>query len=237
MIWMFRSEASRHAARIEVAETAETLREQLSVVRDVTEALGPDVPEWDGARTRAKVTYEKFFTAVGHLPRAERKLAVQWEHAASMTYWYVTGDRSFAPLEERAAGLLATLPEGLDRSAAREMVDAIIHHTELALRSLSPRRTDDNDETPTVVNQKGLRDRIADDRARLTFQGTFGTETVALRQAHRHYFPWITETLTYLSEPRSRTELEAVAEQWRNERVKYVYDNPQNANITIATTA
>ncbi len=110
-------------------------------------------------------------------------------------------------------------------------------HTELSLRSLSPRRTDDNDEASTVVNQKGLRDRIEDDRARLTFQGTFGTETVDLRQAHRHYFPWITETLTQLSKPRSRTELKAVAEQWRNERVKYVYDNPQNANITIATTA
>lgn len=233
MIWMLRSETSRRAVRIDVTDAAATLREQLTVVRAVTEALGPDVPEWDGARARAKVTHKQFFSAVKHLPSLERKLAAQWEHAASMTYWYISGDRSYAPLEKRAAALLTTLPDGLDRAAAREVIDAITHHTEIAVRGLSPHRTDDNDTAPTMVDRNGLRDRIANDRTRLRFQEMFGPQTATHRQAHRHYFPWIEETLIYLSEPRTHTELEAVAEQWRHERDKYVHDNPQNANITI----
>lgn len=236
MIWMFRSETSRHAARIDVAAAAATLREQLTVVRDVTEALGPDVPEWDGARARAKETYEQFFSTVRELPRLERKLAAQWEYAASMTYWYIRGDRSFAPLEERAAALLSTLPDGVDIVAAQEVIDAIIHRSEVAVRGPSQRRTGGNATDPTVIDQKGLRGRIADDRTRLKFQELLGPQTATLRQAHRYFFPWIEETLTYLSEPRTHTELEGIAEQWRSERDKYIDGNPENANIIIGST-
>lgn len=68
MIWMLRSKASRRTARIDVAAAAAMLREQLIVVRDVTEALGAGVPEWDGARARAEVTHEQFVSAVSRLP-------------------------------------------------------------------------------------------------------------------------------------------------------------------------
>lgn len=237
MIWMFRSKASRRAARIDVVTAAAMLREQLIVVRDVTEALGPGAPEWEGARARAEVTHEQFLSAVSRLPRLECKLAAQWEYAASMTYWYITGDRAFALVEERAAALLATLPDGLDRPAAREVIDAVMHQAEIGVRDRSSRGTDDRDEAPTMVNQKELRDRIANDRTQLKFQELLGPETATLRQAHRHFLPWIEDTLNYLAEPRPVPELEAVAEQWRNERVKYLHDNPQNANVTITPTA
>lgn len=237
MIWMFRFKASRHTARIDVVTAAAMLREQLIVVRDVTEALGAGVPEWEGARARAEVTHEQFVSAVSRLPRLERKLAARWEYAASMTYWYITGDRAFALVEERAAALLATLPDGLDRPAAREVIDAVMHQAEIGVRGRSSRRTDVTDEAPTMLNQKELRVRIASDRIQLKLQELLGPDTATLRQAHRHFLPWIEEALNYLAEPRSRTELEAVAEQWQNERVKYLHDNPENANITIAPIA
>lgn len=233
MIWMLRSKPNRQALRVDVAATAATLREQLAVVRDITEAFGPHGPESEDARERAKSTHEHFLSAASRLPSVERQLAAQWEHAASMTYWYITGDRGFAPLEEQAADLLATLPDGLDHAAAREVVDAIIHRGEIAVRGLSERRTDNQDTAPTVVDQKGLLDLIADDRARLTLQEVFGPETATFRQARRHFLLWIEETLTHLSEPRTHTELEVVAEQWRSERAKYIDGNPEQANITI----
>lgn len=235
MIWMLRSKTSRHAARAEVVAIAATLREQLIVVRDVTATLDPDEPEWDRARERAKVTHEQFFSAVRHLPRFERRLAAQWEFAAAMTFWYITGDRSFAPVEKRAAALLATLPDGVDRSSAREVIDATTHHAEMGNRGRSSRRGDDNDWAPTVVNQKGLRERIANDRNLLMLQGTLGPDTATLRQAHRHFLPWLEDMTSYLAEHRSQVELETVADQWRIEREKYVYDDHQSANVVIDT--
>lgn len=144
---------------------------------------------------------------------------------------------AFALVEERAAALLVTLPDGLDRPAAREVIDAVMHQAEIGVRGRFSRRTDVTDEAPTMVNQKELRDRIAKDRTQVKLQELLGPETATLRQAHRHFLPWIEEALNYLAEPRSVTELEAVAEQWRSERVKYLHDNPKSANIIIAPVA
>ncbi|KPH20730.1 MULTISPECIES: hypothetical protein [Rhodococcus] len=233
MIWMLRSKPSRYALRVDVAATSATLREQLIDVRDVTAAIDPEDPRWSAVRMRAKETRTHFFSAALRLPRVERQLAFQWEHAAAMTYWYITGDRGFGPLEEQAAKLLAALPDGLDVTAAEETVDAIGHRSEMAIRRTPKVGRSRKGRSPTVVDQKGLRDRIANDRAGLAFQDIFAPQTATSRQAHRHYFPWIAGTLDYLSKPRSRFELEAVLAQWRNEREKYIDTNREATDIVI----
>ncbi|MCD2108146.1 hypothetical protein O4214_25115 [Rhodococcus erythropolis] len=233
MIWMPCSKARRQALRHEVAATAATLREQLILVRTITESGESHGPRSDAARMRAKPTRDHFRYAAIRLPHIERQLACHWEHAAAMTFWYNSGDRGFAPEERRAGALLATLPYGLDTHAAQESIDAISNRAEAPLRHQATPHT-----TTTavhgalaVVDQKGLRDRIADDHTRLKYQDVEVRDTATMLRAHHHYFPWIAHTLTYLSEPRSHAELEHIARQWRSERANYLDTAPP---ITIA---
>ncbi|WP_347871360.1 hypothetical protein [Rhodococcus sp. (in: high G+C Gram-positive bacteria)] len=130
MIRMPRAKARRQALRYEVAATAATLREQLIAVRTITESGEGHGPRVDAARMRAKPTRDLFRYAAMRLPHLERQLTCRWEHAAAMTFWYNSGDRSFAPEERRAGALLATLPHGLDIRAAQETIDAISNRTE-----------------------------------------------------------------------------------------------------------
>lgn len=226
-MWMPRAKARRQALRYEVAATAATLREQLILVRTITESGEGHGPRSDAARMRAKPTRDHFRYAAIRLPHLERQLAYHWEHAAAMTFWYNSGDRSFAPEERRAAALLATLPYGLGTHAAQESITDISNRTEALLHPAAPHTTTTTVHgTLAVVDQKDLRDRIADDHTRLKYQDVAVRDTATMLRAHHHYFPWITHTLTYLSEPRSHTELEHITRQWRSERANYLDTAP-----------
>ncbi|WP_347875790.1 hypothetical protein [Rhodococcus sp. (in: high G+C Gram-positive bacteria)] len=231
---MPRAKARRQALRHEVAATAATLREQLTLVRTITESGEPHGPRIDAARMRAKPTRDLFRYAAIRLPHLERQLACHWEHAAAMTFWYNSGDRSFAPEERRAGALLATLPHGFDARAAQESIDAINNRTEALLHPALPHTTTPVHGALAVVDQNGLRDRIADDHTRLKYQDVEVRDTATMLRAHHHYFPWIARTLTYLSEPRPRAELEHIARQWRSERANYLDTTPP---ITITIDA
>ena len=193
----------------------------------ITESGEGHGPRVDAARMRAKPTRDLFRYAAMRLPHLERQLACRWEHAAAMTFWYNSGDRSFAPEERRAGALLATLPHGLDTRAAQETIDAISNRTETPLLHPTPLHTSATTvHGALVVDQNGLRDRIADDHTRLKYQDAAVRDTATMLRAHHHYFPWIAHTLTYLSEPRARAELEHIARQWRSERSKYLDTAP-----------
>ncbi|MDZ7917364.1 MAG: hypothetical protein U5O16_36985 [Rhodococcus sp. (in: high G+C Gram-positive bacteria)] len=232
MMWMPRAKARRQALRYEAAATAGTLREQLILVRTITESGESHGPRIDAARMRAKPTRDLFRYAAMRLPHLERQLACHWEHAAAMTFWYNSGDRSFAPEERRAGALLATLPHGLDTRAAQDSIDAINNRAEALLHPAPLHTSATAVHGALVVDQKGLRDRIADDHTRLKYLDVEVRDTATMLRAHHHYFPWIARTLTYLSEPRTRAELEHIARQWRSERANYLDTTPPIA-ITI----
>ncbi|MDV6271797.1 hypothetical protein [Rhodococcus globerulus] len=230
---MLRSKAGRYALRGEVAAAAATLREQLIAVRTLTESGELQGPRLDAARMRAKPTRDYLLGAAMRLPKVERQLAYHWEHAAAMTFWYSSGDRGFAPAEKQAAALLATLPDGVDSRAAQESIDAISNRAEQSVLNSAPRgRTTALCIAPVVVDQKGLRDQIADDHTRLKYQDVAVPNTATMLRAHQEYFPWIAHTLTHLSEPRTHAELEDIAQQWRSERGKYIDNTP---HIAIGT--
>ncbi len=184
MIWMLRSKPSRYALRVDVAVTVAELRRQLVIVRDVTESgkAGPDT--LNAVRLHAKPTRDHFLTAAMRLPRMERELAFRWDHAAAMTYWYLHGDRGFAPLEEQAAALPASLPDGVDTAAAEATIAAIHDRTETPILRVPWRGTTDRDRTPDEVDQQGLRERISNDRTRLKFDEILDPDTANSRRAH-----------------------------------------------------
>lgn len=80
-------------------------------------------PRGGAARDTARATTSQLFTAIRRLPLIERRLVDRWYFATGNTFWYMSGDRGYAPLEARAAELIATLPDGLDVSAAVEVAD------------------------------------------------------------------------------------------------------------------
>ncbi|MDV6276537.1 hypothetical protein R3Q06_23845 [Rhodococcus erythropolis] len=227
MIWMLRSKAGRCALRGDIAAAADTLREQLIVVRTITESGELHGPRLDAARMRAKPTRDYLLAAAIRLPKVERELTYHWEHAAAMTFWYSSGDRGFAPAEKQAAALLATLPDGVDSGAAQESIDAFSNRTEQSVLSSALRgRTTALFAAPVVIDQNGLRDRIVDDHTRLKYQDVAVPDTASMLRAHREYFPWMAHALRRLSEPRTQAELEDIAQQWCSERGKYIGNTP-----------
>lgn len=233
MIWMLRSKPSRYAVRVDVAVTVAELRRQLVIVRDVTESgkAGPDT--LNAVRLHAKPTQDHFLTTAMRLPRMERELAFRWDHAAAMTYWYLHGDRGFAPLEEQAAALLASLPDGVDTAAAEAIIAAIHDRTETPILRVPWRGTTDRDRTPDEVDQQGLQARIFNDRTRVKFDEILDPDSANSRRAARDFVQWLDEALDYLAATRTHEELEAVAGRWRSARNKYIHDNPHYADVVI----
>ncbi|MDV6272364.1 hypothetical protein R3Q06_02515 [Rhodococcus erythropolis] len=76
----------------------------------------------------------------------------------------------------------------LDTHAAQESIDAIGNRAEAPLRHPAPRtpHTTAVHGALVVVDQKSLRDRIADDHTRLKYQDVDVRDTATMLRAHHH---------------------------------------------------
>ncbi|BDB63514.1 hypothetical protein [Rhodococcus sp. RDE2] len=229
--WTLRTPTSRYAIRVRAAATVAQLRTELVAVH----ATGRDVedPAWESARDTARATTAQLFTATGRLPLIERRLVDKWYFATGHTFWYMTGDRGYAPLEARAAELIAALPDGLDRVAAVEVIEEITHRVEMSARqpATAPNRWANRwaNRSP-VADQAEVAWRMKCDRTTILASQIIGSS--ATNVAIRQYIPWLDETLEAMSTPMSTPDVVRLAEQWRERRRPYT-SNPDWADLII----
>ncbi|TCN51619.1 hypothetical protein EV641_1096 [Rhodococcus sp. SMB37] len=225
--WALRPRSSRYAIRVHVAATVAQLRSELLTVHAVGKNF--EDPAWESARDTARATTAQLFTAIRRPPLIERRLVDRWYFATGHTFWYMSGDRGYAPLEARAAELIATLPDGLDTSAAVEVADEIDHRVEISVRkpSKAPKRWANRS---PVAGQAEVAWRMKCDRTTILASQLVGSRATSV--AIRNYIPWLDEALETMSTPMSTPDVARLAEQWRERRRPYTSD-PKWADLII----